>query len=177
MLVAFILVLSCAYVAADVTETLKQNDFEASFEVKYHDLLNDEASTDNEVPWEATIDIFIRNADLNQPLLQAFDNAMTDDEFSSLQNCLRDHPMRHNNVNSDETFAGTTGFLISYKEKGLDRLRNNTSFNCLLPYYERYKLTNTNAWVLNMVWAEVTDYSREFAIKLHTDDGKLRIIK
>lgn len=140
--------------------------------LKFGNLLNDEANLEREIPWEATVDIFVRNADNHQPLLQAFDKAMTDEEFSSLQDCLRDHPMRHDNVNSDTTFAGTTGFLLSFKEKGLDRLRNHTAFSCLLPYYHRYKLTNTNAWVLNMVWAEVTDYTRELAIKLHTDDGK-----
>lgn len=170
MLIALIFVSllmhTIAYVTALELGDLKSNEFD------HPNFLNDQASVENEIPWEATVDIFVRNADINQPLLQAFDKAMTDEEFTSLQDCLRDHPMRHDNVNSDTTFAGTTGFLLSFKENGLERLRNHTAFSCLLPYYQRYKLTNTNAWVLNMVWADVTDFKREFAIKLHTDDGK-----
>lgn len=133
-------------------------------------VLGDEASDENMVPWEAELDIFVRNADANQPLLQAMDGAMPAEEFQALQDCLRDHPMRKHNVNSGDTFAGTTGFLLSFTSKGEQRFRDNADFNCLESYLDRYKVTGTNGWVLNMVWAEVTDYTRELAIKLHTDD-------
>lgn len=136
------------------------------------EVLGDEASDENMVPWEAELDIFVRNADPNQPLLQAMDGAMPKEEFDALQDCLRDHPMRNHNVNSGDTFAGTTGFLLSFTEKGEQRFRDNAEFNCLESYFDRYKVTGSNGWVLNMVWAEVTDYTRELAIKLHTDDCK-----
>lgn len=136
------------------------------------DALADEANDDDMMPYEAYIDVFVRNADLDQPLLQHMDNAMPKDEFTALQDCLRDHPMRHWNVNDENTFQGTKGFLLSFSEKGIDKFLKEDQFNCLESYFRRHRLPNTNAWVLNMVWAEIPDYTRELAIRRHTDDGK-----
>lgn len=136
------------------------------------DPLEDEAKEDNNIPYEAYIDIFVRNADLDQPLLQQMDSAMPEDEFVGLQDCLRDHPMRHWNVNDDNTFQGTKGFLLSFSEKGIENFLEAPQFNCLESYFKRHRLPNTNAWVLNMVWAEIPDYTRELAIRRHTDDGR-----
>lgn len=135
------------------------------------DPLQDEAKEEDEIPYEAYIDIFVRNADPDQPLLQHMDNAMPHDEFLALQDCLRDHPMRHWNVNDDNTFQGTKGFLLSFSEKGIEKFLETTQFNCLESYFRRHRLPNANAWVLNMVWAEIPDYTRELAIRRHTDDG------
>lgn len=136
------------------------------------DILTDEASEDNPIPYEAYIDIFVRNADLSQPLLQSVDKTLPEIEFKKLQACLRDHPMRHSNVNDDTTFTGTKGFLVSFNAAGINNFTRNPSFSCLETYFRTQRLPNTNAWVLNMVWAEIPDYTRELTIKRHTDDGK-----
>lgn len=125
-----------------------------------------------DVPYEAFIDVFVRNANLSQPLLQFQDNAMPDNEFQDLQECLREHPMRHSNVNDGDTFKGTRGFLLSYNKAGIDKFASNPSFSCLEPYFRRHVRPDADAWVLNMVWADIPDYRKELAIQRHTDDGR-----
>lgn len=143
-----------------------------SEELKDFLLLEDEVYLPSEERYEAYLDIFVRNADLSQPLLQSKDNALPKVEFQALQDCLRDHPMRFHNVNDDNTFNGTRGFLLSFNEQGIENMTNSEMFGCLSPYFEKFRLPNTNAWVLNMVWADVPDFERELTIQRHTDDGE-----
>lgn len=180
LLYAF-LVVSIYIVSAEISESQRINHHPpegrgAHLSNDNFDVLGDEARPTSRIPWEAKQHIYVRNPDFNQPLLQAMDNAMNESEFRSLQECLRDHPMRHHNVNADDTFSGTTGFLLSFNDKGIERFRNHPSFTCLQPYFDRYRLSNTNGWVLNMVWAEVSGYKSEYAIQLHTDDGMYLLI-
>lgn len=100
-------------------------------------------------------------------MLQYLDNALPDEEFKIVQECLIDHPMRHSNVNSEEAFGGTRGFVVSFNEAGIKDLENHKLFSCLSPYFQRHRLPNCNAWILNMVWAEVPAYDKEFAISRH----------
>lgn len=111
--------------------------------------------------------LLIRNANQSQPVLQHLDNALTEEEFQSVQECLIDHPMRHSNVNSDEAFGNTRGFVVSFNEEGITDLENHDLFKCLSPYFQRHRLPNCNAWILNMVWANVPAYDKEFAISRH----------
>lgn len=83
------------------------------------------------------------------------DNAMPDDEFADLQKCLRDHPMRHSNVNNEATFGATKGFIVSFSEEGIQELEKDKNFACLVPYFQRHRLPVANAWILNMVWGEL----------------------
>lgn len=99
--------------------------------------------------------------------MQYMDNAVTDKEFADLQECLRDHPMRHSNVNADDTFEGTRGFIVSFNEAGIEKVAKHEHFKCLMPYFHRHRLPITNAWILNMVWADVPAYNKEFAIERH----------
>lgn len=92
---------------------------------------------------------------------------MPDGEFADLQKCLRDHPMRHSNVNNEATFGATKGFIVSFNEEGISEVAQHPHFACLMPYFQRHRLPVANAWILNMVWAEVPKYDREFAIERH----------
>lgn len=120
---------------------------------------------------EENYDFEIRNANQSQPLLQTMHSAMPDDEFKGIQDCLRNHPMQHSNVNDDHTFKGTRGFVVSFTYDGVYNLMNHPHFACLEPYFRRHLISDTNAFVLNMVWADVPDYSRELSIEPHVDNG------
>lgn len=111
--------------------------------------------------------LLIRNANKSQPVLQYLDNALTEEEFKTVQDCLIDHPMRHSNVNSAEAFGNTRGFVVSFNEKGIVDLEKHELFKCLSPYFQRHRLPNCNAWILNMVWANVPSYDKELAIERH----------
>lgn len=116
-------------------------------------------------------DLLVRNANRSQPILQYMDNALPDDEFLALQVCMREHPMRHSNANDGKTFAGTKGFVLSFNEDGIEELERNGLFKCMAPFFHRHRVPVANAWVLNMVWADVTAYDRSFAIERHTDNA------
>jgi hypothetical protein len=80
---------------------------------------------------------------------------------------MRDHPMRHSNVNSDYTFGKTKGFIVSFNARGINRVAQHKHFKCMMPFFNRHRLPVSNAWILNMVWAEMSDYNKEFAIERH----------
>lgn len=171
-------VVACLSLFIALSQTLKPNPAELSTayisdELISFDALSEEVYPESQVRYEAYLNIFVRNADLDQPLLQSKENALPTHEFKHLQDCLRDHPMRHHNVNDDTTFNGTRGFLLSFNENGIEKMEKHDMFSCLKSYFRRYRLPNTNAWVLNMVWADIPDYERELTIQRHTDDGKL----
>lgn len=165
LLLSFVVLLVAVSTKSDKSGSLEYDDDEL------YDPLNEQTYPEIQAPYEAFIDIFVRVADPNQPLLQKIDGAMPRKEFDDLQRCLRDHPMRHFNVNDDDTFKGTRGFLLSFSEKGIDNMRADPRFSCLQTYFDRHRLPGANAWVLNMVWADIPDYTRELAIQRHTDDA------
>eukprot|EP00173_Palmaria_palmata_P002366 Plantae.Rhodophyta-Palmaria_palmata.ctg2507.p1 GENE.Plantae.Rhodophyta-Palmaria_palmata.ctg2507~~Plantae.Rhodophyta-Palmaria_palmata.ctg2507.p1 ORF type:complete len:229 (-),score=47.72 Plantae.Rhodophyta-Palmaria_palmata.ctg2507:359-976(-) len=82
-----------------------------------------------------------------------------------------DHPMRHSNANNDVTFSGTKGFVLSFNVEGIKTLDKHDLFNCMSPFFHRQRMPIANAWVLNMVWADVTNYTKKYAIERHTDNA------
>lgn len=122
-------------------------------------------------PHNGDMDLLIRNANRSQPILQYIDNAMPEDEFATLQRCMIGHPMRTGNANHGDTFKGTKGFVLSFNEEGIKKLETEDLFKCMTSFFHRHRLPIANAWVLNMVWADVTDYNRKFAIERHTDNA------
>ncbi|CAN8068305.1 unnamed protein product [Agarophyton chilense] len=163
----------CVFIALSQRKAPRSKFSDDSFsnESSDFDSLAEEIYPESEAGFEAYLDIFVRNANLNQPLLQAKDHAMPTNEFRHLQECLREHPMRFHNVNDDNTFNGTRGFLLSFNERGIAEMESSEMFTCLKEYFRRYRLPDTNGWVLNMVWADIPDFKKELTIQRHTDDA------
>ncbi len=121
---------------------------------------------------------YMMSNNAEQPLVQVEDNYMEQAVFQLLKSCLSDHPLVAGNDLDGMNFKGTRGFVVKFSEEGVSDFQSNRNFTCLVPYFERARLPNANAFVMNLLICELASGNKmqrrsdanPFAVGTHLDN-------
>uniref|UniRef100_A0A7S1XAZ5 Prolyl 4-hydroxylase alpha subunit Fe(2+) 2OG dioxygenase domain-containing protein n=1 Tax=Tetraselmis chuii TaxID=63592 RepID=A0A7S1XAZ5_9CHLO len=107
----------------------------------------------------------------DQPLVVRTENFFSEADFKNISSCLVNHPLITNNTLNEQGFGNTRGFLVKMNEDGLTDFRSDERLTCLTRFFDSARLTEANAWVMNLLICDSTEYSRRnVAVGLHLDD-------
>jgi hypothetical protein len=93
-----------------------------------------------------------------------------------MKECLVGHPRISNNSLNPEGFNGTRGFVIQFaNDVGVDMFRNEKGFNCdnfnpLLPFFEKSRDPEANAFVMNVLVCDKPTNPSDVVVGSHVDD-------
>jgi hypothetical protein len=91
----------------------------------------------------------------NQALVLQETNFLPEDIFGSLQTIgAENNTLVADNKLSLGAFSDTKGFVVRFSISGLDHVRAHPEIEKFLPYFERVRIPEANAWVMNLLICE-----------------------
>jgi len=106
----------------------------------------------------------------HQLLVRKVDGFMPDEEFSRIQNCIRNHPLTGKSVLEDKAFSSTRGFVIGFNRDGISTFKNDVRFECLHSYFDRAVYHGANAFVMNVLVCHIPTNKSDVVVDVHIDN-------
>jgi hypothetical protein len=109
-----------------------------------------------------------------QPLATVTDNFLTFSEYAAVKRCALEHPkLRVRGGLNDAGFSKTRGFVVKFNLEGVDNFQTSPDYACFAPVFEKLRLPEANAFVMNVLLCELGDYDQynadELSVGMHLD--------
>ena len=109
-----------------------------------------------------------------QPLATVTDNFLTFSEYAAVKRCALEHPkLRVRGGLNDAGFSKTRGFVVKFNLEGVDKFQTSPDYACFAPVFEKLRLPEANAFVMNVLLCELGDYDQynadELSVGMHLD--------
>lgn len=110
----------------------------------------------------------------DQPLTVRKDNFLSFTEYAKLKECALGHPkLRVQGGLNDAGFAKTRGFVVKFNLEGEDKFRSHEDYQCFAGVFDKLRLPDANAFVMNILLCELGEYDEynvdELSVGLHLD--------
>ena len=102
------------------------------------------------------------------------DNFLTFSEYAAVKRCALEHPkLRVRGGLNDAGFSKTRGFVVKFNLEGVDKFQTSPDYACFAPVFEKLRLPEANAFVMNVLLCELGDYDQynadELSVGMHLD--------
>ena len=102
------------------------------------------------------------------------DNFLTFSEYAAVKRCALEHPkLRVRGGLNDAGFSKTRGFVVKFNLEGVDKFQTPRLPACFAPVFEKLRLPEANAFVMNVLLCELGDYDQynadELSVGMHLD--------
>ena len=109
-----------------------------------------------------------------QPFATVTDNFLTFSEYAAVKRCALEHPkLRVRGGLNDAGFSKTRGFVVKFNLEGVDKFQTSPDYACFAPVFEKLRLPEANAFVMNVLLCELGDYDQynadELSVGMHLD--------
>lgn len=109
-----------------------------------------------------------------QPLATVTDNFLTFSEYAAVKRCALEHPkLRVRSGLNDGGFSKTRGFVVKFNLEGVEKFQTSPDYACFAPVFEKLRLPEANAFVMNVLLCELGDYDQynadELSVGMHLD--------
>lgn len=116
------------------------------------------------------VEIVVRTCPSSQPLVQLFPNYFPRPMFESLRNDLHASADMTDSSLLQENFGYTTGWMIRFNAEGIDRVKADPKFSIVMPYFEKARNPDANAFVINYLVCHQPPEGED-AVKYHLDNS------
>lgn len=111
---------------------------------------------------------------LDQPLTVRKDNFLSFTEYAKLKECALGHPkLRVKGGLNDAGFSKTRGFVVKFNLEGEEKFRSHGDYQCFVDVFDKLRLPDANAFVMNILLCELGEYDEynadELSVGLHLD--------
>ena len=106
----------------------------------------------------------------SQPLVVIRPNFLAPREFRSLKSHLSSHSLITDNQLNQENFANTRGWIAKFSNEGIERWRSIPEMYDIVPYFDRVRNPQSNAFVMNLLIVEEPAAGHKAAVGVHQDD-------
>ena len=108
------------------------------------------------------------------PLVSRREDFLSVNEFASLKACSLEHPkLRVKSELNSAGFSKTRGFVVKFNLEGVEKFRTNPDYACFTPIFDRLRLPDANAFVMNILLCQLGDYDAynvdELSVGIHLD--------
>lgn len=110
----------------------------------------------------------------DQPLTVRKDNFLSFTEYAKLKECALGHPkLRVKGGLNDAGFSKTRGFVVKFNLEGEEKFRSHEDYQCFADVFDKLRLPDANAFVMNILLCELGEYDEynadELSVGLHLD--------
>lgn len=112
----------------------------------------------------------VRTCPSSQPLVRLFPNYFRHPEFEGLRNSLRASADMQDSSLSQDNFGNTKGWMIRFSEEGIARVRSHPKFHMVMPYFDKARNPEANAFVVNYLICNQPPEG-ENAVEMHLDNS------
>lgn len=124
--------------------------------------------------WYAATKLTHVTTDASMPLVRRTEDYLSFAEFAALKECALRHPkLRVRGGLNDVGFSKTRGFVVKFNLEGVERFRSDPEYACFAPVFDRLRLPDANAFVMNILLCQLGDYdaynANELSVGLHLD--------
>jgi len=110
----------------------------------------------------------------DQPLTVRKDDFLSFTEYAELKECALGHPkLRVKGTLSDAGFSKTRGFVVKFNLEGEEKFRSHEDYRCFAGVFDKLRLPDANAFVMNILLCELGEYDEynadALSVGLHLD--------
>mmetsp|Transcript_25117 Transcript_25117/g.51608 ORF Transcript_25117/g.51608 Transcript_25117/m.51608 type:complete len:367 (-) Transcript_25117:104-1204(-) len=93
----------------------------------------------------------------DQPLLETVPSFFAEDQSARFSKCAIEHPLIRNDVLAGSNFGKTRGLVVKFNMEGEKQFSDNKDLECLHAYFDSQRLSDANAFVMNILICDPTD--------------------